>query len=138
MAGTLKHTVRPGGLAAADHERIHALAESGTKPTRIAQLISKHPSTVRFYMYRQGLCVPTGSRQPAYLRNGVPVRPFSPEEDAMMVDLRRQSLSSHVIATRLGERFGYTRSPHTIRIRLAMLAAAEDASETSTAGEPTR
>lgn len=120
----LRWIVLPGGLSTADHVEIHRLAEKGWKAGRIAQSLQKHPGTVQWFMYCQGLAAPQyGDRKP-YMRGSVLVSPFTPDEDAYIEELRGQGLNPRKIALASSERF-VVRSGHTIACRLIMLAARE-------------
>lgn len=118
------HPVLEGGLSATDHEAVFRLAAKGWKSSRIAREIRKHPSTVRWFMYSNGLTVPRYGRQPT-VRN-CRRRPFSPEEDSFIEQLRGAGVGFAAIASLASERYGHPRSPHTIRCRLVMLAARDD------------
>ncbi|MGX9145887.1 hypothetical protein [Mesorhizobium sp. 128a] len=122
----LSYNIKPGGLSADDHERIHELAARGWKSTRIAREIEKHPGTVQWFMYRHGLKAPSYGRTKSSFRNGREVKPFSPEEDAFITALRVQDYTPKQIADLSTRRFGHQRSNHTIACRLVMLAARDD------------
>lgn len=126
MPDSLNHPVRPGGLSPDDHRRIFDLAERGWKSHRIAREIEKHPSTVQWFMYRNGLKAPGYPRQTASIRNGRVLKPFTPEEDAFITALRIQGFGPTKIADLTTKRFGHPRSFHTIACRLVMLAARDD------------
>lgn len=128
MANKLDHPVRPGGLGEDDHERIYDLStRRGWKPGRIAREIEKHPATVQWFMYREGLIAPTGRQFTPYLRNGKLVAPFTREEDAFIQALRVQDYGTTKIAELTSKRFGHTRGVHSVHVRLTMLAAREGA-----------
>jgi hypothetical protein len=63
----------------------------------------------------------------AYTRNGVSVRSFSAEEDALLTSLRVAGLKSPAIARALTDRFGHPRSAHTVLVRLVLLSNLEEA-----------
>jgi len=123
----LKYDVRPGGLAEEDHQRIFDLAARGWKPTRIAREIEKHPATVYWFMIRNSLATPGATKFKTYIRNGKPVVPYSPEEDAFIVALRVQDYSLAEIARLAASRFGTNRKMHSVQVRLIMLAARDEA-----------
>lgn len=120
------HPVLPGGLSEADHERIFEMAEKGWKPSRIAQTLSKHPSTVQWFMYRQGLSAPSYGKPAQVRKDGTVVKPFLPEEDDVILKLRIDGAGPTSIARTMTERFGHKRSMHTIACRLVMLASREE------------
>ena len=126
MANSLSYPVRPGGLSPEDHAEIFKLAERGWRSTRIAREIEKHPSTVQWFMYRNGLKAPGYQRRTTSTRNGRVVKPFTPDEDAFITALRLQGLSPKKIAELTTERFGHPRSGPTVAHRLIMLAARDD------------
>lgn len=127
MADKLNHDVLPGGLSEECQARIFELAERGWAASRIARDLRKHPSTVQWFMYRSGLKAPEYRKTEPYYRGGRLVVPFSPEEDAFIVALRVQDYSPRKIAELASKRFGHDRNNHTVRCRLVMLAAREDA-----------
>ncbi|RWO37275.1 MAG: hypothetical protein EOS11_28730 [Mesorhizobium sp.] len=125
MTNRLSYTVKPGGLSASDHERIHELAARGWKSSRIAREIEKHPATVQWFMYRSGLKAPEYRNGEPYVRNGRTVTPFSPREDEFIESLRADGIGHREIAKRVNAMFATERSCHTIQCRLIMLAARE-------------
>ena len=113
-------------LTVTDRDRIHELAEKNFSAGRISQIIQKHPSTVQWFMYCQGLAAPKQRETPLmYVRNGVRVHRFTAEEDAFIEALRIQDYSPEEIAKHAAARFGTERKHHSIRCRLKMLAARE-------------
>lgn len=129
MSHQPSHPVTPGGLSEQDHDRIHALADKGWASTKIARAILKHPSTVYWYMCGSGLITVKQVAVPkVFARGDRVVRRFGRDEDAFIVALRLQDCSARAIADFASKRFGYTRSPHSVACRLAMLAALEESS----------
>lgn len=118
-----------GPLTDENRASIHDLAAKGMKAHRIARLIKRHPATVHWFMYTQGLTAPrhNPNRPASYVRNGKTVYLFSPEEDAFIEALRIQDFTFDQIADLANKRFGITRTGHTMQCRLIMLAAREDA-----------
>jgi len=117
-----------GRLTDADRARIHELAERGLKAGRIARIIKRHPSTVQWFMYSQGLSAPASVEKPfSYVRNGRTVHRFTSHEDAFIEALRIQDYSYEEIARNASKRFGTERSAHVVKCRLIMLASREDA-----------
>lgn len=125
--GSLTYAVLPGGLSTADHDSIFELAGRGWRPTRIARRLLKHPSTVYWFMLRHALVAPGPSRAKPYRRGETLVVPYTPEEDAFIVALRVQRYRLDEIARLVAARFGTRRKPHSLFVRLVMLAAREDA-----------
>ncbi len=127
MSHQPSHPVTPGGLSEQDRDRVHALADKGWGSSRIARAISKHPSTVYWFMCCDGLIAVRQVDLPkVYARGGRVVRRFGREEDAFIVALRLQGYSARAIAELASKRFGYTRQPHSVTVRLVMLAALDD------------
>lgn len=109
-----------------DRQQIEELAERGFTCGRIAQQIRRHPSTVKWFMYCNGLAAPKKLDKPKmYVRAGVRVHLFTDEEDVFIEALRIQGFTPKEIATHAGSRFGTERKHHSIRCRLKMLAARE-------------
>ena len=127
--------VKPGGLSAADHERIISLAPS-LSSGQIAQKLGKHPGTVAWFMYRQGLKGRRSTRVlKPYYRKGVLVRPFCADEDKFIEEARSAGDGLSAIAAAIRLRFGYERAIHSIHNRLTMLASYEEASLSSVSKE---
>lgn len=118
-----------GRLTPVDHINIERFAGEGLNASAIARKIGKHPSTVQWFMYSTGLQAPKQTDTPkSYVRrNGRTVKGFSSHEDAFIQALRIQDYTPIQIAELASKRFDTQRSHHTIRCRLKMLAAAEDA-----------
>jgi hypothetical protein len=110
----------------ADRQRIEELAAKKFSCGRIAKLINRHPSTVKWFMYCNGLSAPRKLEQPKmYVRGGVRVHRFTDEEDTFIEALRVQHFTPAEIAAAAAARFGTERKHHSIRCRLKMLAARE-------------
>lgn len=115
-------------LTTAEKDAITDLAEKGYGAKRISAIIQRHESAVQWFLYRTGLRAPRyGNSQPHVRSNGRPVKPFSPEEDATIVAMRVEGASIGQIADHVTRAFGHPRSRDTIRNRLTMLAAREEA-----------
>lgn len=111
-------------MTEADRATIEELAAKNFSCWRIAGLIGRHPSTVKWFMYCNGLSAPKKLEKPKmYVRNGVRVHRFTDEEDTFIVALRIQSYTPEQIAGYAAARFGTERKHHSIRCRLKMLAA---------------
>lgn len=109
-----------------DRARIEDLAAKKFSCGRIARDIRRHPSTVKWYMYCNGLSAPAKLEKPiVYVRNGVRVHRFTDEEDTFIEALRIQDFTPVEIAKAAAARFGTERKDHSIRCRLKMLAARE-------------
>lgn len=63
----------------------------------------------------------------AYQRGGVTVFPFSPDEDALITELRIAGMGTTEIAKFVAVALGSQRSPATINMRLKTLAEHEEA-----------
>lgn len=115
-----------------DRARIDDLAGKKLTCGRIAQLIGRHPSTVKWYMYCNGLSAPAKLEKPiVYVRNGVRVHRFTDAEDTFIQALRIQGFTPFEIACSAAARFGTERKHHSIRCRLKMLAARDLEEETA-------
>lgn len=119
--------LRRGQLSDADKEQIRELASKGLGPTKIAKQIGRHPSTVNWFTYVEGLRAPTPSPDypKSYLRNGRRVHRFTREEDEFIERHRADGLTVGEIARAASSRFGTERTGHAISLRLTMLAARE-------------
>jgi hypothetical protein len=116
-----------GRMTDAEKKRIDEIAARmrDPKPSPIAHKINRHPATVTWYMLTKGLLVREPGYAPApYERNGKMIFPYSPEQDAMLVELRTKGLSKKLIARSLTEKFGIERNHHSVDVRLVQLAAA--------------
>lgn len=112
-------------LTDSDHTRIRELAGRGWKVGRIAQVIGKNHSTVYWFMLRDGLVERTaGNRKDTpYMRAGRWVYPWSADEDKFIESRRAEGGTLIGIAAEVAERFGKPRTPHSVHVRLIMLAA---------------
>lgn len=63
----------------------------------------------------------------SYQRGETPVRAFSPDEDALITELRIAGMGTTEIAKFCDAALGSKRSPATINMRLKALAAKEEA-----------
>jgi hypothetical protein len=63
----------------------------------------------------------------AYSRRGVEVRSFSPDEDALIQELRRRKYTMAKIADACANRFGHRRATGTIGTRLRALTTRAEA-----------
>lgn len=111
-----------GRLSDAEKARIEALAGAmeTVRPGPIARAMNRHVDTVKWYLLQHGWL----ERTLQY--GGKPNRrstPFTPDEDARLVALRREGLSRGAVAAQLAKEFGRHRSASSVRTRLAMLAA---------------
>ena len=126
-------TVKRGRLSAEEKAAIIRLADSMQTPTpgKIARRLNRHVSTVNWYMIRHGLLErPIKYRAETYTRrDGVIVRPFTAIEDQRLLSLRRDGKVPAEIAAILVDQFGYRRTPHSVQVRLVLLAAYSDGPE---------
>jgi|SRR5579859_4152091 len=126
----MNHAMGSGKLTDADRTQIEVLAEKGLSSGQIAQRLRRHQSTVQWFMYRNGLVAPKPlpeGRRLTYTRNGRTVTRYSQEEDAFIQALRLQGFNIPKIAELSSKRFNIDRKHHSVRCRLIMLAAREDA-----------
>ena len=124
----LSYTVEPGGLSDAHHARIFEMAERGLKSGPIARAILKHPATVRWFMFRNGLAkVAVRHAMPTDKPNARGRKGYTAAEDAFIVALRADGVDLRVIAARATAEFGHPRSRHGIEVRLVMLASSDEA-----------
>lgn len=117
-----------GHLTDSDRAQIHDLAEQGLKPGQIAQRLRRHPSTVQWFMYTNGLTAPKPlpeGRRTSYLRGPLTVYRYTDEEDVFIEALRIQNFDCTEIARLSSKRFNIRRGHHSIRCRLKMLASRE-------------
>jgi DNA-binding CsgD family transcriptional regulator len=126
MGSKILDTIKRGRMEPAEMEQIASMAERGLGPGQIAARLNRHPGTVNYAMHRLGYRKLV-RRTTTYVRNGVVVKPFSEAEDQLVTDLRERGLSVCKIAEQVTASFGHTRSPHTINVRLIMLASAAEA-----------
>lgn len=111
-----------------DKARIEQLAAQGMKSATIAKTIRRAKGTVTWYMYTAGLLAPkSASTASSYVRRGRTVHRYTADEDTLITTLRLQNFSLETIADQCSKRFGTNRTPHSIKVRLIMLAAREDA-----------
>lgn len=133
---TAAANIKRGRLSDDEKATIAALAERHPNPHRIAGILNRHPATINWHMLSYGLI----ERQPqylskAYVRRGQVVHPWTPEHDRRLTALQlehEKSAASTAAAYRataeaITKEFGITRTAHTCRVRLTILAAAENA-----------
>lgn len=122
-----KRAAAGGRLSAADHERIAAFAERGWKAGRIGQVIGKKASTVYWHMLRQGLVErePGNRSTEPYKRGDRWVYPWGADEDALIERLRAEGRGFKAIAEAARTAFGKPRTPHSVFVRLTMLATTQ-------------
>lgn len=123
-------TTRPPNrrqLSPEDVEAILQLAEEGVGELEIARRFGRPRSSIAWHLYRHGYKAARPREAITYRRrDGRVVRRYGPEEDRVLLDLRAQGLSIRAIAAELTKRFGYPRKPHSVRVRLILIAARED------------
>ncbi len=112
-----------------DKEVIRQFAEQGLGPDRIAKVVKRHPSTVNWFMYRDGLKAarPAPATQLTYVRNGYTVYRYTDAEDEFIEKMRTGGAGPTAIARAASERFGTSRTAHGISVRLTMLAGRDEA-----------
>ena len=124
-----KFDTEAGGLSDRDREAIFNLADAGLKAWSIARRLRKHPSTVSYFMYRNGLKQLAAKRRQPFRRGGVLVIPFSEEEDDFIQEKSIDGISASRIAAMMEPRFGVPRSRDAVTSRLMLLASDETARE---------
>lgn len=117
--------VRRGPFSDEEKQRVADLVDRGLTCGQIAQKLNRHPGSVSGQIALQSLRPPK-ERAFCYMRGGVEVRSFSRDEDAFIIALRVQNFGISKIADLCTKRFGHTRRPHTINMRLRQLAARDD------------
>jgi IS30 family transposase len=118
--------LKRGRLSPDETAMIETLAAKGLKSGQIALRLDRLPTTISYAMTRLGLRAPV-ERTFIYVRNGVEVRSFDDDEDAMLEEMSVAGATNSDIARACMSRFSRKRSPHTICIRLKMLAAKAEA-----------
>lgn len=114
--------IRRGRMSAEEDKLVEELACRRWSPGRIAGRLNRHPATIAWALYRLGLRAPGPASGRSYMRGGIMVRQFSTDEDAYIETLRVAGHKPKAIAKAASARFGTNRSPHTINMRLLMLA----------------
>ncbi len=109
-------------ISEADQQKIVDLAERRLNSGQVAQRLGLRRSRVHNFMATHGLHA-ARQRAVACMRNGKPLRSFSPEEDVWIEALRVQGYTCEKIGALCGKRFGHPRTAATISIRLRMLAS---------------
>ena len=126
MSGRIPPDIKRGRMTFAEESKLLTYAERGLKAGQIALRLNRHPATVNYAMIRLGVREPV-MRAFEYMRAGHLVKSFSSAEDAYVLELRMQGLSTPRIAQLVTERFGHPRTAATINTRLTMLSNVEAA-----------
>lgn len=122
------HDIKRGRLSDDENAAIEALAGRNLKAGQIALRLNRHPATINHAMHRMGLKILTERGAVTFTRKGgSTVNGFSPDEDALIEEMRAGGASPGKIAAECLARFGRKRSPQTINTRLIMLANREEA-----------
>ena len=120
-------------LTSAVRGQIEHLVETMQKPTagKIARRLGLKHGTVYWFMLSRGLLEkkPPSYRQTAYVRNGVTVNPYSPEQDSFILSMCAHGATYDAIARAAIARFGIPRTAHSIHNRIVMLEAVDDEAE---------
>jgi hypothetical protein len=110
----------------AEIERLAVVMKNVT-PGKIAARLQRHPATVKWYMLCNGLIErPALYATKPYMRGGKMIYPFSPEQDALIEQLRAQGKVHREIAEELTKRFGIKRTAHGVQVRLVQISAAPE------------
>lgn len=117
-------TIKRGRMTDDELRQLDDLADEGLSPGQVAQKLNRHPATINWQFVIRGHkeFTPRAAPLKPYTRAGVTVTPFCREEDAFITALRVQGMPTPKIADEAAARFGRKRSPHTILMRLKMLA----------------
>ncbi|HYC63392.1 MAG TPA: hypothetical protein VEC14_01570 [Reyranellaceae bacterium] len=122
----VNYEFKRGPLTDGELAEIERLAER-LRAGQIARKLNRHPSTIGYHMSIRGLRPMRSLNRQTCIRNGRAVKPFDVDEDTFIECLRIQGFTYSKIADLATKRFGHPRNPHTIGIRLKMLAAREEA-----------
>lgn len=117
--------IKRGRMSTEEDAAIEEFAAKRWSAGRIALRLNRHPATVAWALYRLGLRAPGPASGRTYVRHGKAVRHFSVDEDVYIETLRIAGHRKTAIAKATSARFGTNRSPHTISMRLLMLANRE-------------
>jgi len=111
-------------------EKIEQMAVAMKKPTagKIANKLGLKTGTVYWFMITRGLArrKQLQFRMKPYTRNGITINPYSPEHDALILELRIAGRTCEAIAGELTTRFGIPRNAHSVHNRLVMLESIDD------------
>ncbi|EJN15728.1 hypothetical protein PMI42_00746 [Bradyrhizobium sp. YR681] len=115
------------GLSDADRAEIERLCSTMAKPTpgKISNKIGRDVGTVAWFMITHGLIerkIQYGGPA-SYMQGGKVVFRYTEEHDRKIVAMRRDGKSVREIAAAVTDEFGIARTPHSIDVRLKMLAA---------------
>jgi DNA-binding CsgD family transcriptional regulator len=113
-------TVR-GRMSETELEQCADLFERGYSTGQIAGTLGRHRATVNWALQRMGLKAPLVSNRRPFVRMGRQVRPFSPEEDELLVLRRREGAAYGAISAEMEYRFGYRRAESSLLMRLMQL-----------------
>lgn len=115
------------GLTDADRAEIERPCSTMTKPTpgKISNKIGRDVGTVAWFMITHGLIerkIQYGGPT-SYVQGGKVVFRYTEEHDRKIVAMRRHGKNVREIAATVTAEFGIARTPHSIDVRLKMLAA---------------
>jgi hypothetical protein len=115
--------MKSGPLSKGEQDEIVRLRGRKKSPYLIAKLLDRKSTTIRWFVIQQGLA--TGKLRPrvAIQRDGRTIEPYAPEHDAHITALRIAGKSYTAIAKAVTTEFGIDRKWHSVRARLALLAA---------------
>ena len=103
-------TLTRGRLSADERTKIETLADRGLKASQIAERMNRLPATINFAMHSMGLKAPKDRPGVNYTRkSGSVVHSFTPDEDAMIEEMRVDGAVCRVIAETCLARFGRRR-----------------------------
>ena len=120
--------MKRGRMTAEEKAEIERLALTLRKPSAsaIARRLNRHISTVTWYLLTRNLIERPAGRSPPRpytRRDGVTLYPWSPAEDARLIELRTAGHSYPQIGRMLAEEFGTHRDAHKAHVRNVILTA---------------
>lgn len=126
--------MKRGPMTAGEKAEIERLALSLRHPTAsaIARRLNRHISTVTWYLLTRNLIERRPGRSPARpytRRDGVTLYPWSPAEDARLIELRVEGKSYPAIGRILAAEFGTRRDAHKVHVRNVILHARPEAGD---------
>ncbi len=117
-------------LSEDDQNLIDELVAGGVTETEIGRRIGRSNATVAWYLYRSGqkAAAPAPEVGAIHVRqDGRMLRRWCRAEEEFALAMRKQSHGHVAISKAIKDRFGWDRTPHSIKVRMVMVAARDDA-----------